>query len=83
MLVLRALPVVEEVATAEQRVQEEVALACALLDRGVYHGDLHTDNFVRLASGALAVLDMQSARRFSPSAAVARRTKLSVCRSPW
>ena len=78
MLVLRALPVVVDAATPEQRIQEEVALAAVMLDRGIYHGDLHSENFVRLSSGVLAVLDMQSARRFVPGAAGASRRRRAV-----
>jgi hypothetical protein len=40
-----------------------------VLAAGVQHRDLHSENFVRLRSGELAVLDLQSA---SPSAAAAR-----------
>ena len=52
---------------------EEVALAARLLAAGIYHGDLHGDNFVLLDSGALAVLDMQSARVFRRGADARRR----------
>ncbi|MEC9047543.1 MAG: lipopolysaccharide kinase InaA family protein [Planctomycetota bacterium] len=78
MLVLRGLKVVDDEAAPARRVQEEVALAAALLERGIYHADLHTENFVRLASGELAVLDMQSARRFKPGTARASRNRLAV-----
>ena len=78
MLVLRALPAVCEQADPEQRAVDEVHLALRLLRAGIYHGDLHGENFVRLASGALAVLDLQSARRFDAGAAGARRRRCLV-----
>jgi|GEM_PF-4924205 len=68
MLVLRALDVVVEDRPPERRTADEIHLAMRLLRRGIYHGDLHGDNFVRLSSGDLAVLDMQSAQLFDPNA---------------
>lgn len=67
MLVLRALPVARggdpaPGSPSTERATAEVALAARLLAAGIYHGDLHGDNFVSLESGELAVLDMQSAR---------------------
>lgn len=38
------------------------ALALAMLRAGVVHRDLHFGNFLRLADGSLAVIDLQSAR---------------------
>lgn len=63
LLVLRALPVVAETAAPAARLRDEAALALRLLEAGVEHRDLHGDNFVRLADGQLAVLDLQSAVR--------------------
>lgn len=63
LLVLRALPVIEETAPPAARLADEARLAAQLLRLGVEHHDLHTGNFVRLADGRLAVLDLQSARR--------------------
>lgn len=69
MLVLRALPVAradvpKDVERCDERVAAEVEVAARLLRAGIYHGDLHGENFVSLDSGELAVLDMQSARTF-------------------
>jgi len=61
MLVLRTLDVVDEPHDATRRCRDEVALAQRLLQAGIEHRDLHGENFVRLRSGELAVLDMQSA----------------------
>jgi hypothetical protein len=61
MLVLRALPVVpEQGRTPEQILADQAAIAHRLLDFGLWHRDLHPDNFVRLADGKLALLDLQS-----------------------
>ncbi|MFM1874030.1 MAG: Lipopolysaccharide kinase (Kdo/WaaP) family [Planctomycetota bacterium] len=38
------------------------AMALAMLRAGVVHRDLHFGNFLRLADGSLAVIDLQSAR---------------------
>jgi len=78
MLVLESLPVApvdppRDVARGPERLAAEVALAARLLAAGIYHGDLHGDNFVLLDSGALAVLDMQSARVFRRGADARRR----------
>jgi len=78
MLVLRALPVAAADAPREDRVQRvtaEVVLAAGLLRAGIHHRDLHTENFVRLDSGGLAVLDMQSARI---TGGVRRSSRLAV-----
>ena len=62
MLVLRALPVAEvPPADAVARLGDEARLAQRLLAAGIVHRDLHSGNFVPLADGSLAVLDMQSA----------------------
>lgn len=61
MLVLRALPVVPETAAPAERLRDEAVVASRLLAAGIEHRDLHGGNFVRLADGALAVLDLQSA----------------------
>jgi hypothetical protein len=50
---------------AEPRLSICSAVARALADAGILHPDLHEQNFVPLASGACAVLDLQSARRRS------------------
>lgn len=61
MLVLRALPVVQEQGrTPLQVLADQAAIAHRLLHFGVWHRDLHPDNFVRLADGQLALLDLQS-----------------------
>lgn len=61
MLVLRALPVVpEQGRTPEQVLADQAAIARRLLDFGLWHRDLHPANFVRLADGRLALLDLQS-----------------------
>lgn len=62
MLVLRALPVVADGAGAEAaRWHDAAAMVVRLLQAGIEHRDLHAGNFVRLVSGELAVLDLQSA----------------------
>ncbi|MFN3244540.1 MAG: lipopolysaccharide kinase InaA family protein [Planctomycetota bacterium] len=60
MLVVRALDVAGDPEPAERRAPDEVRLAMRLLQAGIRHRDLHGENFVRLRSGALAVLDLQS-----------------------
>ncbi|MBM4061473.1 MAG: hypothetical protein FJ265_10330 [Planctomycetes bacterium] len=62
LLVLRALPVAERGEPAVPRLRDAAAIAARLLEAGIEHGDLHGGNFVRLADGELAVLDLQSAR---------------------
>lgn len=59
-LVTRALRLPAAEATPP-RLAEQAALAVRLLAAGIVHRDLHADNFVRLASGDVAVLDLQSA----------------------
>lgn len=58
-LVTRALPVVER----ELQPDPVLDVVFALRDAGVFHPDLHSDNFLPLEDGAVGVLDMQSARR--------------------
>ncbi len=69
MLVLRALPVVEDAVEPAHRAADEVRLAARLLQAGILHHDLHTENFVRTRGGGLFVLDLQSATRCAPGAA--------------
>ncbi len=78
LLVLRTLPVVAESAPPAARFAAEAALAARLLAAGIVHPDLHGENFVRLADGRLAVLDLQSARTVAPAAAAAARWRLPV-----
>jgi hypothetical protein len=68
LLVLRALPLAPAAAGADTgdplaRLREAAAIVRTLLLAGIEHHDLHDGNFVRLADGRLAVLDLQSARR--------------------
>ncbi len=62
LLVLRALPVVVDAAPPRQRLREQAELARRLAAAGLFHPDLNPDNFVRLAAGPLAILDLQSLR---------------------
>ena len=79
MLVLRALPVTGDAeSNAGARLADEVAVAMRLLAAGIHHEDLHGENFVRLASGELAVLDLQSAQRFDPASGGAERRRVAV-----
>jgi len=48
------------------------------LAAGIHHDDLHGENFVRLASGELAVLDLQSAHCFDPASGGAERRRVAV-----
>lgn len=61
LLVLRALPVAAFQGEPGERLAEAAAVAVRLLAAGIEHRDLHDGNFVRLADGTLAVLDLQSA----------------------
>lgn len=63
LLVLRALPVVAETAPPLERLRRRAGVARQLLDHGLFHPDLNPDNFVALADGRLAILDLQSMRR--------------------
>lgn len=77
LLVLRTLAVVADPGPPEQRLRDEATVAARLLAAGIHHRDLHTDNFLRLADGRLAVIDLQSAR--APVAATrARRLAIAA-----
>ncbi len=78
MLVLRALPHVQESRDAAARLADEARLAARLLAAGVVHPDLHGGNFLRLPDGRLAVLDLQSARFVRRGAATRRRIGVAV-----
>jgi hypothetical protein len=79
LLVLRTLPAAAAEATPKaERLCEQAALAVRMLAAGVAHGDLHDGNFVRLADGRLAVLDLQSASLVGPRRAAARRTRVHL-----
>ena len=81
LLVLRSLPVVAETLPPDLRLRDEAALAVRLLAAGIVHRDLHSENFVRLADGSLAVLDLQSARcGGQPGRAVYRATAARLLR---
>lgn len=61
MLVLRALPTAaEQDADPLQLLHDQAALTVRLLRAGIEHRDLHGGNFLRLRTGELAVLDLQS-----------------------
>lgn len=75
VLVTRALPRVDAVPTPVTAAQ----LACRLAAAGVFHPDLHRDNFVVGPDGTVAVLDLQSARaraRVGPGARRAMAARL-------
>ena len=82
MLVLRALPVVKpavvSVGEPKQRLHDAAALVVRLLQAGIEHRDLHAENFVRLQSGALAVLDLQSASLRGRDLTVDRRLAIAA-----
>lgn len=78
MLVLRTMPLTEEPEDAMQRADDEVELAVRLLGAGVYHRDLHRENFVRRSSGELAVLDLQSASCIGLARARSHKVRLGV-----
>ena len=63
MLVLRALPVAASAGPSapDELLRERAVLGARLLAAGIVHRDLNSANFVRLADGRLAVLDLQSA----------------------
>lgn len=79
MLVLRSLPLPSEPDVAAcRRLDEEIALAQRLLAVGIYHRDLHSENFVLDATGQLNVLDMQSASRIRPDQIAPKAVRLAV-----
>ncbi|MFK7742159.1 MAG: lipopolysaccharide kinase InaA family protein [Planctomycetota bacterium] len=91
MLVLRGLSVAADPVAADpvaadpsgpadpvSRAVDEVRLAAKLLEACVFHRDLHTDNFVRLADGRLAVLDLQSACVVRPQQAASASVRHAV-----
>ena len=79
LLVLRTLPVATAAAVdPADRLQAEAILAQRLLAAGIVHPDLHTDNFLRLTDGRLAVIDLQSARAIGPVRAQATNGRLRV-----
>jgi tRNA A-37 threonylcarbamoyl transferase component Bud32 len=78
MLVLRSLPLSEIAEDPLKRLDDEIELASRLVAAGIHHRDLHTDNFVRMASGELAVLDMQSASRIRSDQASSSAVRLAV-----
>lgn len=79
LLVLRTLPVVTADAAAPlERLAAAAAIAVRLLQAGIVHPDLHAANFVRLADGGLAVLDLQSARRRSAARRLPARLRLAA-----
>ncbi len=78
MLVLRTLPLSDEPEHALQRGDDEVELAVRLLHAGIYHRDLHRENFVRRSSGELAVLDLQSASCIGSVRARSQKVRLAV-----
>jgi len=62
MLVLRALPTAPAGTADGVSLREEAELAARLFTAKILHRDLHGGNFLRLADGGVAVLDLQSAR---------------------
>jgi hypothetical protein len=78
LLVLRTLPTAVDPRSPRERLMAEAALALQLLAHGIVHRDLHTLNFLPLADGALAVLDLQSASQGRPQRVCTRRQRLAV-----
>jgi hypothetical protein len=78
MLVIRTIALGAEEHAHRPRLDEEIALAVRLLAAGIYHRDLHSENFVRAASGELCVLDMQSATRIRLGQGPAKSVRLAV-----
>jgi len=77
LLVVRALPVASASSNAPVELLRRCAeLAGRLLAAGLWHPDLHPDNFVPLEDGRLAVLDLQSMRSVGPG----RRSKVRAAR---
>lgn len=63
LLVLRALDTAEErERDPRRRLLARAQIAARLADAGLLHPDLNPDNFVPLADGSLAVIDVQSMR---------------------
>jgi tRNA A-37 threonylcarbamoyl transferase component Bud32 len=78
MLVLSALVAASGAESDPRaRLADEAALALRLLAAGILHRDLHSDNFVRLRDGSLAVLDLQSATLSCRSWAT-KRSRIAV-----
>lgn len=77
MLVLRSLPLADDPG-GRSRLDDEIALTARLVEAGIHHRDLHTDNFVRQRDGQLAILDLQSASRIRPGQADASGLRESV-----
>jgi tRNA A-37 threonylcarbamoyl transferase component Bud32 len=80
MLVLRALPVVPapDGRSPPELLRERACLAARLLAAGIVHTDLNAANFVWLADGRLAVLDLQSARLRRPESARAHAVRIAA-----
>jgi hypothetical protein len=78
LLVLRTLPVVADTRPPRARLRAEAELVARLLAAGIAHRDLHGGNFVALADGRLAVLDLQSASRVAPARTGAAGWRLAV-----
>lgn len=84
MLVLRALPAAS--APGAPSLAVAAALGARLLRAGIEPLDLHAGNFVALADGSFAVLDLQSARRWPWTARCARarvQVAARLLREPW
>ncbi len=72
LLVLRTLPRASvDPRTPAERLLAEATVARRLLAAEIVHRDLHTGNFLPLADGSLAVLDLQSASHAPRQAATA------------
>ena len=74
MLVMRALDRSE----SEPVGGAMAALAGKLAKAGVFHPDLHRNNYVLLSDGRLAVLDLHSAKRLSPGLSRAQRLSMAA-----
>jgi hypothetical protein len=75
ILATAALPVLPG---AVPRLHACSALAARLLDAGIVHPDLHEKNFVQLACGETAVLDLQSARVTAAAANAQARVRAAA-----
>lgn len=83
MLVLRALPVAQVAPAPPEQLRRAAGLTRRLLQAGIRHRDLHAGNFVALADGGMAVLDLQSASRVAagvPTAAERIGAAARLCR---